>query len=141
MKNIYYKAKEEDETPLHMSGFVPFRLELKNFPKYDNFPYNILFAGDANIDGVDMSGSALYFPDFSTFQESEKKQSMTYFNQYSREWTVVIEYDKQRGSWEGSKYYKGEFKGGGGGTEWRMAFAHLTMAGLANGERVEFEKI
>jgi hypothetical protein len=124
-------------------GFIPHRLEIKEFPEYDNFPFNILFVSYANIDGVNTSGSAVYYPDLSTFQEGEEKQSMTYYNQYDekRNWTVVIEYDKQRKSWEGTKYCKGEFKGCGGGTEWNMAFAHLTALGVTNGERVKFEKM
>lgn len=124
-------------------GFVPHRLEIKNLPKYNNFPFNMLFMSHANINGVDMSGSAVYNPDFSTFQEDEEKQSMTYYNQYDddRNWTVVIDYDKQKGSWEGTKYCKGEFRGGGGGTEWHMAFAHLTAIGVVKGERVKFEKM
>jgi len=124
-------------------GFVPHRLEIKDLPKYDNFPFNILFVSYANINGVDTSGSAVYNPDLSTFQEDGEKQSMTYYNQYDddRNWTVVIDYDKQKGSWEGTKYCKGEFMGGGGGAEWNMAFTHLTAIGVAEGERVKFEKM
>lgn len=124
-------------------GFVPHRLEIKDFPEYNNFPFNILFVSCANINGVDTSGSAVYNPDFSTFQEDEEKQSMTYYNQYDnyRNWKVVIVYDKQKGSWDGTKYCKGEFMGGGGGAEWNMAFTHLTAIGVAEGERVKFEKM
>lgn len=150
MKNIENKFSEdvkqkiiENKGQFTWFGFVPHRLEIEAFPEYSNFPFNILFVGFANIDGVDMSGSAVYKPDFSTFQEDEEKQSITYYNQFDndRNWTVVINYDKQKGSWEGTKYFKGEYRGGGGGAEWNMAFAHLTAIGLAKGERVKFEKM
>ena len=131
----------EDGMEEGLFGFVPHRLELKNLPQYDNFPYNLVFMGFANIDGVDMTGTACYYPDFSTFTEEDGKQRLLYFNQHSRDWKVAIVYDKEKGSWEGEKYHLDEYKGGGGGTEWRMAFAHITMSGLAKGEKVKFEKM
>lgn len=127
---------------LHLTGFVPYRLEAKDFPLQSNFPLNILFGGFTVIDGVNMMGTALYIPVFSTFEERDEKEYMTYVNRYSVDWTVVIEYDKNKGSWFGLKYHNKEEKGGGGGgSNWNMAFSHLTMAGLVKGERVEFEKI
>ena len=66
---------------------------------------------------------------------------MSYYNKYSREWSVLITYDKEKKSWEGMKYHNGEFTGGGCGAEWKMAFAHITASGLAKGEVVKFEKM
>lgn len=133
--------KEEYTTPKNRFGFIPFRLELKNFPKYDNFPYNILYVSHANIDGVDMSGSAIYYPDFSTFEEKDENQSMTYFNQYGRDWKVVIYYDKKTKEHGGIKYFKDERKQITWGLDWNMFFAHMTAGGVIKGERVKFEKI
>lgn len=136
-----YQRIEANRGPFTWFGFVPRRLKMEGLPQYDNFPFNLMFMSHANIDGADMSGSACYYPDFSTFREEGAKQSMDYFNQYDRDWKVVIVYDRQAGSWEGEKYHLDEYKGGGGGTEWHMAFAHLTASGVAKGERVRFEKM
>lgn len=147
MKNLFndaeLKALEKNRNPRSFYCFIPHRLEIKDLPKYNNFPFNIMFMSCANIDGVDTSGSAVYNPDFSTFQEDEEKQSMIYYNQYDndRNWTVVIVYDKQKESWEGIKYCKGESQGSGYGTQWNTFFVHLTALGLIKGERVKFERL
>jgi hypothetical protein len=137
------KALEKNRNPRSFYCFVPHRLEIKDLPKYNNFPFNILFVSYANINGVDTSGSAIYNPDFSTFQDDENKQSMIYYNQYDddRNWTVMIVYDKQKESWEGIKYCKSESRGSGYGTQWDKFFVHLTAIGLVKGERVKFEKM
>jgi len=135
---IINSTQEQAQKPKRMYGFVPYRLELKNFPKYDNFPYNLAFISYANIDGVDKSGTAIYYPDFSTFKESDSEHSMNYYNQYNRDWRVEVVYDLAKKSWEGTKYFKDEWQGQGGGPEWNMGMAHMTMAGLVKGETCLF---
>jgi len=136
-------AIKENRNPQTMFSFIPHRLEIKGFPKFNNFPFNIMFMSNANIDGIDKSGTAIYYPDFSTFKEQEDSQFMIYYNQYddSKDWKVVIVYDKKNKLWRGLKYNKDECKGEGGGSDWKMFFVHLTALGLTGGERVEFDEI
>jgi hypothetical protein len=88
---------KKNGNPQTKFSFIPHRLEINNFPKFNNFPFNILFMSVANINGVDMSGTTCYYPDFSTFKEKDGEQFMLYYNQYddSRDWKVVIVYDKK----------------------------------------------
>ncbi len=129
----------ENENFRPIIGSVPFPLEMKNFPDYDNFPYNLLYMSYANIDGQDQSGTAVYYPDFSTFKKTETEHKMTYYNQYNRDWHVEIVYDPTKVSWEGTKYHQDDYKGQGGGTEWKMAMVHMTMVGLVEGESCMFK--
>ncbi len=136
-------AIKKNRNPQSTFGFIPHRLEMKGFPKFNNFPFNILFMSSANINGIDMSGTACYYPDFSTFQEKEDEQLMVYYNQYdeSKDWKVVIIYDKKNKLWKGLKYNKDECKGEGNGSGWKMFFVHLTALGVIKGEKVKFDEI
>jgi hypothetical protein len=136
-------AINENRNPGTRFCFVPRRLEINEFPKFNNFPFNIMFMSSANIDGIDTSGTAIYYPDFSTFKEQEDSQFMIYYNQYddSKDWKVVIVYDKKNKLWKGLKYNKDEYKGEGGGSDWKMFFVHLTALGVIKGERVKFDEI
>ncbi len=137
------KAIEKNRNPQTKFCFIPHKLEIEGSPEFNNFPFNILFMSSANIDGVDMSGSVCYYPDLSTFQEKEDEQIMVYYNQYddSKDWKVVIVYDKKNESWKGLKYNKDEQRGGGHGAEWKVFFVHLTALGVTKGEKVKFDEI
>ncbi len=120
-----------------LCGFVPHRLEIKERPELNNFSFNILFMKWKVENGKTISGTALYQPDFSTFKEEKGKQSMLYKNSYGGSGRVKIVYCN--GKWSGNKFVNGKCVGSADGSEWHGFFIHLTMLGLSNGERCEFE--
>jgi hypothetical protein len=87
------------------------------------FPLNILFMSRTIKNGVQISGSALYEPEFDTYRKDGDVSSMRYHNIYGTTSHLVIAYDEK------NKRYRGE-----------RFFAQLTMPGLANGERCKFSQ-
>lgn len=135
-------------------AFIPKKLEIPNKPVLSVFPHNILFVSLANINGVDMSGKALYLPDLATFEEDDRLRFMRYFNQYwqdnsvglppsnykDRDYIEIWNF-KESGWYEAEKYIAGQHFSKSVGKDWKSFFIHLTGVGLAKGERCEFEPL
>ncbi|KKR58926.1 MAG: hypothetical protein UT97_C0020G0017 [Parcubacteria group bacterium GW2011_GWC2_40_31] len=133
--------EKRDEALKHGTffGFVPHRLEIKEAPEFNDFPFNVLFSSFGMKDGARVRGSAVYNPDFSTFKKDGDKYSMQYRNGYEGDSWLRIDYDLEKKSWVGEKFVNGESAGMAFGSEWHMFFVHFTMLGLKNGERCMFE--
>ncbi len=121
-----------------LCGFVPHRLEIEERPELNNFSFNILFMKFKNENGKTISGSAVYEPDLTTFNDINGKQSMLYKNSYGGSGRVKIAYSD--GKWSGTKFINGKRTGSADGPEWHGFFIHLTMLGLSNGEKCQFGK-
>lgn len=124
-----------------LAGFIPWQLEVDGHPELSNFSLNILFGSQAMIDGVHTIGTALYEPDFSSYCDDGEKRSLVYYNIYSNDWSVRIDYYPERKIYEGKKYHLDKAVLEAGGPEWKIFFTHLTMIGLSKGERCKFEKV
>ena len=120
-------------------SFVPRRLEFKDTPELNDFPFNVLFASFGTKDGASVMGSAVYNPDFSSFKKDEDKYSMQYRNGYGGNSWLHIDFDFKKKSWIGEKFVDGKSAGMAFGSEWQAFFVHFTMLGLADGEKCEFE--
>lgn len=121
-------------------GFIPHRLEIKGLPDFYHFPFNVLFVSNTVKDGKHISGSALYEPDFHTYQKVEDLSLMRYHNIYGGDCYLMIGYDEKKKQYFGQKYINGKLVSyTDGGDNWQLFFAHLTMPGLAAGERCKFE--
>lgn len=132
------KSKEAMERGTFF-GFVPHRLEIKGFPQFDPFPFNVLFMSHSVKDGKQISGSALYEPDFHTFRKEGHLSLMRYHNVYGGDCYLLIAYDEKNKSYRGEKFVNGKSVGSAdGGDDWHKFFIHLTMLGLAGGEKCEF---
>lgn len=122
-------------------GFIPHRLEMKEFPEFYHFPFNVLFVSHTIKDGQKVSGSALYEPEFHTYRKEENLSLMRYRNVYGGECYLMIAYDEKNKQYHGQKYVNGEVVGSAdGGDNWQLFFTHLTMLGLATNERCKFEE-
>jgi len=77
-------------------GFVPHRLEIKEAPELNDFPFNVLFSSFGMKDGARVMGSAVYNPDFSTFKKDGDKYSMQYRNGYEGDNWLRIDYDLEK---------------------------------------------
>jgi len=119
-------------------GFVPHRLEIKERPELNIFPFNVLFVQNKIVNGKTIVGSALYEPDLGSFKIYGEKRSMEYHNIYGGKSWLVIEYDVSEKSYLGKKIVNGESVGMAVGAQWNMFFVHFTALGLANGEGCEF---
>lgn len=121
-----------------MYVFIPNRLEVLDHPGIDVLPLNILFVKSKEQDGKVITGSALYSPDMSTLQVNAQRIALTYRNPMDDSWIVVIEYDTECKSWEGTKSASGKDIAFSSGTTWEGFFKQLTMIGLQNGEPCAF---
>lgn len=122
-------------------GFIPHRLEMKEFPEYDHFPFNVLFKRNKIMDGQRVSGSALYEPDFHTFKKEGNLSSMRYHNIYGGDAYLMIAYDEKHKKYMGEKFVNGESVGfADGGDDWNMFFAHFTALGVYAGEWCEIKE-
>ena len=121
-------------------GFVPHRLEMKEFPEFNNFPFNVLFMQYGTRDGKRVSGSATYEPEFWTYKKEGDLSSMRYHNIYGGDSYLTIVYDEKEKKYVGEKFVGGKSVGSAYGVEdWNMFFMHLTALGLSQGEQCEFK--
>ena len=121
-------------------GFVPHRLEMKQFPEFNNFPYNVLFMRYGIRDGKRVSGSATYEPEFWTYKKEDDLSSMRYHNIYGGDACLVIVYDEKKVEYRGEKFVGGRSVGSAYSVkDWNMFFMHLTALGIYEGEQCEFK--
>ena len=130
---------EISKTP---NAFIPYRLAVANKPEYSHFPLNVLFMSCRNTDGRLQSGTALYEPDFNTYRKEGHLSSMRYHNVYGGECYLGIDYDEKDRRHRGEKFVNGKLVGSADGdNNWELFFTHLTLLGLATGERCKFEYV
>ena len=130
------KRSSEAVRRVAFSGFVPHRLEIPRRPELSAYPLNVLFMSRTIKNGVQISGSALYEPDFDTYRKDGDVSSMRYHNIYGTTSHLVIAYDEKNRRYHGEKSVNGTLVvSADGGDDWQRFFAQLTMPGLANGER------
>ena len=122
-------------------GYVPHRLEIEERPELNNLPFNVLFSSFTARDGVVLMGSALYEPDFSSFERRGEEYSMKYYNKHGGDCWLRVIYNDEKKNWVGEKFVNGKSAWISFGAKWDMFFVHFTMPGLANGERCVLEKI
>jgi len=122
-------------------GFIPHQLNIDAEPKLSVFPYNVMFMSFAIKDGQKVSGTALYFPDLSTFVEKGAESKMIYKNRYGNNSFLIIKHNNESGDYEGEKFVNGERIALTMGRNWKQFFIHLTILGLYKGERCEFSKV
>jgi hypothetical protein len=120
-------------------GFIPHRLSIDVEPELNNFPYNVMFMSYAGKNGKVISGTALYFPDLSTFREVEEISKMIYRNKYGINSWLEIKHNTKNDTYEGTKFIKGEWSGEATGKDWKQFFVHFTMLGLVKDEECEFK--
>ncbi|HTE48380.1 MAG TPA: hypothetical protein VK675_00540 [Candidatus Paceibacterota bacterium] len=121
-------------------GFVPHRLEMKEFPEFNHFPFNVLFMRYGIRDGKRVSGSATYEPDFWTYRKKDNLCSMYYHNIYGGDAYLKISYDEKDERYTGEKFVNGKSVGSAHCVkDWNMFFAHFTALGLFQGEQCEFK--
>jgi hypothetical protein len=130
-----------DPAKANRFGFIPRRLEVEERPELADMPLNILFVSFANIDGVDTSAQAVYWPQYDTFKETEKVKFMRYLNQFSAKDRVDLWFFKQSGWYEGDKFVANEHASRSVGQDWQAFFMHLTSIGLTRGEGCEFKSL
>ncbi len=121
-------------------AFIPYRLEIDGGPELSNFPLNVAFMSFTVKEGKNVSGSALYEPDLSTYSKDGYTGRMQYHNIHGGDCRLVITYDEENKKYCGEKIINGTVVvSASGGDNWQDFFTHLTMGGLENGERCEFE--
>ncbi|MCX6745328.1 MAG: hypothetical protein NTX82_07465 [Candidatus Parcubacteria bacterium] len=138
-------TKEESQKAMERGtffGFIPQRLEIKELPQFYHFPFNVLFASTCIKDGKQVSGSAVYEPDFYTYKKDGHLSCMRYHNIYGGDCHLMIAYDEENKKYLGEKFVNGEKVGSAdGGPDWHLFFVHLTLLGLASGEKCKFQDV
>jgi hypothetical protein len=101
----------------------------------------VLFAKFTVRDGQPILRSALYEPDLSSFAREGARHVLRYKNSHGGNRRLQIAYYTKKHAWEGEKIVNGEIVGAASGDDWHGFCAHLTLLGLANGERCEMESL
>jgi len=138
MRRRAEEKKRKEEESVTKFGFIPQRLGITIDPELDNYPYNIMFQSHRYRGDQVMTGTALYFPDLSTFFDFDEESTMIYRNKYGRNSYIVIRHNKSEDSYEAERFVKGESVQLAMGKDWKNIFIHLTMVGLQPGEGCEF---
>jgi len=115
--------------------FIPNELDIEGRPDLHRLPANVLFAKIGTNAGVPVIGNALYEPDLSSLECSGSQCSLTYKNKHGGDCWLRITYHTDRQTWNGEKSVEGKIVGFASGADWKGFFTHLTLLGLANGER------
>ena len=112
----------------HSIAFVPKELEVEERPDLRAFSINIVFAS------LKLLTVAVYYPDLSTFEESDSHLKLRYYNSVNHNWWIEIEYSKNRGWYEGARFHDNEWKGGATGVRREIFFSYFTMQGVLENE-------
>jgi hypothetical protein len=129
---------EESTNKSIFFSFIPKRLEIKERPELNIFPFNVLFGRNKSKDGKMIMASALYEPDIMSFKKAGNEWSMNYHNVYGGNSWLSIVYDEVKNSYVGTKFINGESSGMAFGGQWDMFFIHFTMLSVAKGEMCKF---
>jgi len=121
-------------------AFIPHRIEIKERPELSVFPFNVLFGKRKIENGKLVTGYALYEPDLMSLEKNEDEWSMNYHNVYGGDCWLKIRHKYANRSYFGEKFINGKSVMQAFGMKWNMFFIHLTMLGLVDGERCEFEE-
>lgn len=124
--------------PFHMYGFIPSPLHIEDLPELSCLPLNVMFGNDeVTPEGNPVFKSSLYEPDFLTFKKSESnKFGMIYRNKLDARYWLEIICDEQK-RYTGTKYKEKTMLGSANGPDWKTFFIHLTLLGIAEGEKCE----
>ena len=128
-KNCIYKQR---------FAFVPHRLDIEGRPELSDFPFNVLYVSWKRVNGVDVSGTAVYYPELDTYRLAVDARVMNYRNIYGRENLLVI--TKYADKWEGVKIINDKRVITAFGINWQQFFVQLTAFGLSDGEKCKFKR-
>jgi hypothetical protein len=144
-RNFMRQFNEEEKAILKKDAktrfaFVPQRLEISWNPELNRFPFNVLYMGTRIDNGRQVTGSALYEPEFHTYKKDGYLSCMRYRNVYGDNCHLMIGYDDKDKKYSATKYINDEcVSTTDGGDDWDLFFIHLTGFGLVNGERCKFD--
>lgn len=123
-------------------AFIPKHLEIAERPELNIFSYNVLIVMlRVNSEGKVGTGSVIYEPDLSTYQDSGTTQGLRYFNIYNHDFGLDISFDKENDSYSCRKFNKEKLLGIADGREWKQFFVQVGILGIADGETCLFEEI
>ena len=130
-------------------AFCPRHLIVERREELWVFPLNIMFSSFANTSvGGSIMGTALYEPDLSSFKQDGEIWTMTYWNKFGGDNYIIITFRTLDLFYRGEKYVDGIPSGSAEGIikddeeeGWKLFFFHLTMLGLKNSEKCEFQKL
>ncbi len=146
--DIDIKKSKEAVAKGNFFGFIPHQLIVEGRPELRVLPFNIMFMSWTVKEGKQISGTALYEPDMTTFKVEGTETSMVYRNKYGGDHWIVITYKADDKTWRGEKFVNGKLVTTTYGKDnedekkgWYPFFIHMTMCGLFEGERCKFETI
>ncbi len=117
---------------------IPKELVVEGRPELRAFPLCVLFMKQTIRDRRHLLGAAPYDPNLSTWKEEGGQQSLVYLNRLNPLWNLKIDHSLTDG-----RYHAEKFKGTSwigetdGGSDWDQFFIHLSLLGLAEGERCQ----
>jgi len=120
-------------------AFIPHNLNIEEKPELSDFPFNVLFVSYKRVNGIDISGTALYEPELFSYRKEEDKKILDYRNIYDPENMLTI--SKYEDKWEGIKTINDKRVLFAWGLNWQQFFVQLTLLGLSNGEKCKFERL
>lgn len=118
-------------------AFIPHRLQIESLPNLNVFPLNVLFAMKMTKMEWEIVCSALYEPDFDTFQVDGDAVSMGYRNTHGGDFRLELSYIK--GRYLGKKVHNGKMHARSFGKLWDDFFLNLTAHGISEGEQYKIE--
>jgi len=126
-------------------GHVPYHLDIPDRPDLNYFPRDVLFTR-FNRENPDRGGKlivakAIYKPALASYRKEGFHCFMEYFNIYSPDSWLGIEYNWFETTYSGEKFVEGKSVGWADGKDWRTFFFNFTLLSLFKGEGCEFLEI
>lgn len=122
------KKKIKANTPF---AFIPHRLNVIDRPELSIFPFNVMFMSFKVENGRQITGTTLYEPDLSSFEQKQDQLLMKYFNKYNKRCWLIITYNPRTQKYSGYKFINGKLVLSADGTEWKMFFYSSNYVRLA----------
>jgi len=141
--------KHKIKNPERWVGYVPHRIENSDNPTMQYFSQNILFGRRTARDGKLVLATALYEPEYSSFNlvvdDKHNYASMDYFNQYDRRAKIVMKcyfVGNSARRYEAIKYFEDKWSGlAEGENNWDKFFIQVSFLNFVNGEKVVYDDL
>ncbi len=123
--------------------FLPTRLEIKERPELNVFPFNVFVSSHGlNEEGKMVVCSVFYDPDLSTYKDNGDIKSLSYKNIFNQDYKLIISFNAVKNTYSCAKYNKDKIVGcADGENDWKRFFLHVGLLGFAKGETYLFDEI
>ena len=109
-------------------AFIPKNLIVEGREELNDFPFNVLFEGKRNINGLSVGVIVLYLPNLSSFSQKGDTKVLEYKNSEDPRFKLVFSYNTKSKKHTCEKYKDNDLVGiADGGDDWDRFFIQVAL--------------